>query len=238
VQLAPPPGSRPRPSDVAAALRSAQAELGHRPCVTVLGPHRRDEQGAASLAQWAAKGAHLLELDLLVEPGDHVGVRVPPGWTAAAVALAVWWRGAVVDLTADGDAHVAVVQEGHPVPRRVDEVLWVGDAADGSPIDPAAGEAWVQAVQAFPDQPPPTQAAAHRPALVADGTTWTQAELLAAAAALPEQGTLGLDADTTLSPSQQLAAVALRPLLVGRPTVVLRGRDRQAAAGERVTVWR
>jgi uncharacterized protein (TIGR03089 family) len=205
--------------------------------VTVLHPSRRDEQGVASLAQWAAKGAHLLELDLLLEPGDVLTLDVPAGWTAAAVALAAWWSGLVVDL--DGGGQVAVVEEGRTPPPGAEEVLWVGGQVDGAPSAPVPGDAWVHAVQSFPDQPPPPRSAPGLLAVVAGDTRWTQEELLAAATEeLPAEGTLGLDSATDLSPALTLAAVAVRPLVVGKPTVVLRGDDRAAAAGERVRSWR
>jgi hypothetical protein len=206
--------------------------------VTVLHPVRRDEQGVASLAQWAAKGAHLLELDLLLEPGDVLRLDAPTGWTAAAVALAAWWSGLAVDLDGTaGATPVAVVEEGREAPEDAEDVLWLGPEVDGTPTGPVGGEAWALAVQSFPDQPPPPRAAPDLVAVAADGRTWTHAELLAVAAELPPEGVLGLDEATSLPPVLQLTAVAVRPLLVGKPTVVLRHGDRTAAAGERVGAW-
>jgi uncharacterized membrane protein len=77
------------PADVADAIRVAAARSGHRPAVTVLRHGRRDEQGYASLARWAAKGAHLLEIECLLEPGERIRVGVGPDWTTAAVCYAV-----------------------------------------------------------------------------------------------------------------------------------------------------
>jgi hypothetical protein len=74
-------------------------------------------------------------------------------------------------------------------------------------------------------------------ALVAGGERWTHAELIAATEGLPGSGTLGIDGASSLPVGLALAAVAVRPLLVGKPTVVLRHHDRDAAAGERVTTW-
>ena len=238
---APGTGVHP-PANTATALRDAAERLGHRPAVTVLLPDGRQEQSVASLAQWAAKGAHLLELDLLLEPGDRLHLDVPASWPAAAVALACWWSGVV--LTLDGDAEVAVVQAGRDAPPGA-EVLRVGDRLDGAYDDTddtaGAGEPWVRAVQAFPDQPPTPRAGGELPALMADGSLRTQAQLLAAVAAGSDDadGPLGmavpldhrLDAD-------DLVDLALRPLLTGRPTVVARGVPRDAAAGDRVAVWR
>lgn len=244
------------PTDVASALRTALAELGHRPAVTVLSPRGREEQGVASLAQWAAKGAHLLELDLLLGPDEQVALDAPLSWTSAAVCLAAWWAGVAIDL--DGDAEVAVVHESRQ-PHGAADVLWLGDAVDGAPVGEVDGEPWVRAVQAFPDQPPAPQAEADRIALRSGARAWTQRELLAMAAELGADpaaeggrgsgddrgtsggsgasgGTLGLHADA-LDPVTGLVAVALRPLVTGRPTVVLQGVDRAAADGEKVRVW-
>jgi hypothetical protein len=240
MQLASPPARRPAPADLAAALAAARDELGHRPAITVLGPDRRDEQGVASLAQWAAKGAHLLALDLLLEPGDQLVLDAPLGWTCAAVAAAAWWHGVTVVLGGEDapGAPVAVVEEGREPPTDAEEVLWLGPEVDGAPAGEVAGEAWVHAVQTFPDQPPAPRASADLPALAVGDERWTQAELLALAAQLPNEGTFGLDDPPSLTRAEAFAAVAVRPLLVGRPTVVLRGVDRSAAEGERVSAWR
>ncbi len=72
-------------------------------------------------------------------------------------------------------------------------------------------------------------------ALEVDGRTWTHAELLAAAAALGD-GTLGLDADAA-DAATWVPALAVHPLVSGRPTVLLAGAPRSAAAGERVDSW-
>jgi uncharacterized protein (TIGR03089 family) len=237
VQLAAPTARRPLPGNLAEALHAARDALGHRPAVTVLGAQRRDEQGVASLAQWAAKGAHLLELDLLLEPGDVLTLDAPIGWTTAAVCLACWWSGITVSVGGPSGT-VAVLEEGRDPPPDADDVLWLGDAVDGAPTTEVDGEAWVHAVQTFPDQPPPPRATPDLPALVVAGRSWSQAELVRTAADLPSAGTLGLEDAEALPPATAIAALVVRPLLVGRPTVVLRGVDRDAAAGERVTVWR
>jgi hypothetical protein len=239
VQLGSLPARRARPPDLGAALRSARQELGHRPAVTVLRPERREEQGVASLAQWAAKGAHLLELDLLLEPGDVLALVAPLGWTSAAVALAAWWSGVAVTLDPElAGPTVAVVEEGRVPPAGAEEVFWLGAAVDGAPLGPVPGEAWVHAVQSFPDQPPAPRAAAELTAVVDRDRRWTHAELLALVEErLPDHGTLGLDGAEALPAPLALAAVAVRPLVVGRPTVVLRDVDRGRADGEKVAVW-
>lgn len=236
MQLSAPTASRPVPSDLAQAVRTAADELGHRPLVTVLSERGREEQSAVSLAQWAAKGAHLLELELLVEPGDTIALSAPPSWPSVAVCLAAWWSGVCVDL--DGAADVAVLHES--VPAREDaEVLWLGDAVDGSPVGEVMGEPWVRAVQTFPDQPPPARAAADLPALRSGDRTWTQRELLQEAAGVaggPATGTVGFEA-WQVDGVGALIALAVRPLVAHRPTVVLHGVDRLTAAGEKIKAW-
>jgi uncharacterized protein (TIGR03089 family) len=247
VQLGPPPGALDGAGDVPTALQRAVAALGNRPAVTVLSPRGREEQAVAALAQWAAKGAHLLEADLLLEPGDRLLVDAPWSWPTAAVCLAAWWAGVVVDLDGAAPVEVAVLDARASVPPGASgaEVLRVGDAITGAPLDDVPGEPWTTAVQAFPDQPPPPRADASSPALRHAGRTWSQAELLELARTLGD-GTLGLDGDRPVGAAAGdgpapavvgLVALVLRPLLTGRPTVVLRGVGREAAAGERVGRW-
>ncbi len=233
MQLGPAPVPPPASPDLAAALTAASRHLGHRPAVTVLRPNRRDEQGMASLAQWAAKGAHLLEADLLLEPGDRIRLDAPLSWTTAAVCLAAWWAGIAVSL--DGRAGVAIVHEARPAPTGDTDVLWLGDDVDGSPLAEVDGEPWVRAVQAFPDQPPPPRAGPDLPALVTAARAWTHAAVLEAAAGLGD-GTLGLDGAITDVATGTIAVTA-RPLVTGRPTVILDGVGRDAAWGERVATW-
>lgn len=257
MQLSPPTTDTPVPTDVATAVTLALAARGPGPAVTVVRPGRREEQGVASLAQWAAKGAHLLEAELLLTRGDRLHVDVAPGWPLAAVCLAAWWAGIAVDLT-DTRAEVAVVHEGRS-PRTGGDVLWTGDDLDGGPLGSAGGpggagtslggasdrasgsasgstgEAWVTAVQSWPDAPPPPGAAADAPALLAEGRTWTQRELLAEAATIG-RGRLGIEA-SRLDAITAVLTLAARPVATPHATVLLVGVDRDTAAGERVTTW-
>ena len=237
MQLTPPPAAAPAPTDVASAVTAALSSRGPAPAVTVLRPDRREEQGVASLAQWAAKGAHLLEAELLLQPGDRLHVDIAPGWPLAAVCLAAWWAGIAVALPgADGPAaEVAVVTEGRPAPAGAQEVLWVGDGIDGGPLGAVDGEAWPVAVQAWPDAPPPPGAAADRIALRTAEVTRTQAELLAEAAAIG-QGRLGVEV-ARLDAVTAALAIAARPVAGPHPTVVIDRVGREAADGERVRTW-
>lgn len=241
MELGGAPADGPVPSDVAEALRTGAARLGHRPAVTVLHADARYEQSGRSLTNWAAKGAHLLELDHLVGPGSTVRVTAPPCWTSASVALATWWLGGTVSLV-DGVAAAVTVgyrgATGEPDTGAAD--LLVGDGVDGAPLAADAdaappAPAWTREAQPMPDQPPVPQAGVERLALRTAERTWTQGQLLALARELGT-GTAGVEADRT-DPVTALVAVALRPLVTGFPTVVLRGVGREAAAGDKVRLW-
>lgn len=232
MQLSDAPGTLPEPDDLAAALRSAADRLGHRPAITVVRPDRRDEQGFTSLARWAAKGAHLLQLEALLDPGDRLRLHSPADWPAVAVCLAAWWLG--VHVTTDGDARVAVVHDSLHAPDDADEVYVVGDEVDGSPLGPAGHEPWAVAVQSFPDQPPDVGAAPDLPAAEAGNDSWTQAQLIAAAGRWGAEGPLGLERDEP--PSVWLPAI-VRPFVTGHPTVILAGTDHDVAGREGVRMW-
>jgi len=231
------------PADIAAALRAGAAALGHRPAVTVLHEAARYEQSAASIANWAAKGAHLLELDHLVGAGTPVGLLAPPCWTTAGAALAAWWLGAVVVLDAPGAVTVLYGDAGdgdhpgEPDGASLDPatVLVTGDGLDGAPLRAVDLPAWTREAQPLPDHPPAPQAAAQLAALRAGAQDRTQGALLAMARELGT-GTAGVEVGVT-DPGTALVATTLRPLLTGQPTVVLRGVGRDAAAQERVSVW-
>jgi len=232
VQLRPPTSDRPAPRDIAAALADAAGRLGHRPAVSVLLPTGRQEQSFTSLHQWAAKGAHFLELEAELVPGDRLALQASASWTTAAVLLAAWWAGVVVTLDADAPL---VVTDGALTPPAGSDVLWLGDGLDGAPTGDAA-VAWVRTVQAFPDQPPPPRGAADSPALERGGLLLNQAALLQRADDAVH-GALGIDA-TSGDPVQALIDLALRPLVTGYPTVVLRGVGRVTAHADRVAAWR
>lgn len=230
VQLGSGRPSGPPAEDVCEALRSGAAALGHRPAVTVLHPGARYEQSGASLANWAAKGAHLLELDHAVGPGSTVGLLAPPCWTTATVALSTWWLGATVALDAPGEP--TVVHQDAPIPPGAGAVLQLGDGLDGAPT--GGGDAWTRSAQLMPDHPPSARCTPTSPALTATGRSDTQRSLLALARTVPD-GRAGVDRST--DPVTALVAVALRPMVTGATTVVLRGVAREDAAAERVEHW-
>ncbi|MEX0868693.1 MAG: hypothetical protein WD011_03385 [Nitriliruptoraceae bacterium] len=226
---------------IAAAMIDAAARYGHAPAVTVRSATHRSEQSYAGLAQWVAKGAHLLE-SLVDEnsvvigngdatPGPRVGLDAPPSWIAASAALATWWIGGTITL--GGPAPIMIRDEHRARSSDANAAVFcVGAAIDGGPTGTCDGESWPQTVQPFPDNPPPPQFL--RTALRAE-TDHTPDDLLAIAA---DQGTgrAALRAGSTDAVTA-LVAVALRPLVIGRSTVVLDGVDDSAADEERVTTW-
>jgi uncharacterized protein (TIGR03089 family) len=235
VQLSARTPAPPPAEDLAGALRGAAGLLGHRPAVTVLRHDRRDEQGFASLLQWASKTAHWLGIEHGLAAGDRLALVGPPGWVPVAACLGAWWAGVAVATDA-GDAEVVLAHEHGDAASLGDaEVVSWGAAVDGSPVGASPHEPYAIAVQAFPDQPPAPAGAPDRPALVAGGRSWTHADLLAAARDLPD-GRLGL-AGVDVSPAVWVPALAVHPLTSGRPTVLLDGVDRGAAAGEKVDSW-
>ncbi|MFU8840471.1 MAG: hypothetical protein ACNA8R_07085 [Nitriliruptoraceae bacterium] len=253
MQLGDHAGAGTPPYDIADAVRRGGARLGHRPAVTVLHPGARYEQSGASLANWATKGAHLLELDHLVGPGGTVDLVAPACWTSASVALAAWWLGAAVHLdpaatvptgsaparsasrAAAGTAAVRVQHETVVGTAGGGTILLVGDGLDGGPTGSASAPVWTHEAQPMPDAPPPAAAGADRLALTSDVRRWTQRELLALADDLGD-GVLGVEVDR-VDPALALVATAVRPFLTGHATVVLRDVGRDAAVAERVSVW-
>jgi uncharacterized protein (TIGR03089 family) len=95
------------PADLfAAALRGAPAA----PLVTYYDDTtaERIELSAATLGNWVAKTANLLQDEFDVGPGSTVAVALPVHWQTAAVLLAVWSCGAtVLDTAAEDEGRLA-----------------------------------------------------------------------------------------------------------------------------------
>jgi uncharacterized protein (TIGR03089 family) len=68
----------------------------------------RVELSAATLGNWVAKTANLLQAEFDIERGRTVAVALPVHWQTAAVLLAVWSCGAtVLDTAAEDDGSLA-----------------------------------------------------------------------------------------------------------------------------------
>jgi hypothetical protein len=226
--------------DVPSAVRMMAQHAGHRPAITLLAATGRQEQSFTSVAQWVAKTSHWLELDLLLEPGDRVGLVGPPGWVPAVAALGAWWAGLVVVVGDEVGAADVIVAHADHVPTSDAEVVTWGWGFDGAPEGGSSGarEPFVHVVQPFPDAPPPPRGTADSPALISGedaASAQTQSNLLSQQATEPA-GTVGVPAETPAT--RWLPTTALRPLVTGRPTVLLApGVDRSAADGDRVSTW-
>ena len=96
------PARPPVPSDL---LASAVTRAPAAPLVTYYDDARgeRVELSAATLANWVAKTANLLQEEFDVGPESTVAVALPVHWQTAAVLLAVWSCGAAVLETAAED---------------------------------------------------------------------------------------------------------------------------------------
>ncbi|HEX5566291.1 MAG TPA: TIGR03089 family protein [Streptomyces sp.] len=84
-------------------LRSALAADAARPLVTFYddATGERVELSVATLANWVAKTANLLQDELSAEPGDRLALLLPAHWQTVVWLLACSSTGVVADLTAD-----------------------------------------------------------------------------------------------------------------------------------------
>ncbi|MCI0385491.1 TIGR03089 family protein [Streptomyces sp. CNQ085] len=89
-------------------LRSALAADAARPLVTFYddATGERVELSAATLANWVAKTANLLQGELSAEPGDRLALLLPAHWQTAVWLLACSSTGVVAELP-DGAAGTA-----------------------------------------------------------------------------------------------------------------------------------
>src|SRR2546423_15345338 len=78
-------------------LRTAAGADSARPFVTFYddATGERVELSVATLDNWVAKTANLLQDELAVEPGERVAVLLPAHWQAQGWLLACWSVGAV-----------------------------------------------------------------------------------------------------------------------------------------------
>jgi uncharacterized protein (TIGR03089 family) len=96
------PASRLSPADLLTATVRRDAAA---PLVTFYDDisGERTELSAATLANWVAKTANLLQEEFDVGPGSTVALALPVHWQTAAVLLGVWSCGAAVLDTAGED---------------------------------------------------------------------------------------------------------------------------------------
>ena len=245
----------PLPADLlAAALRRDPA----LPLITCYddAAGERVELSAATLANWVAKTANLLQDEFDVAPGGAVAVALPVHWQTAAVLLGVWSCGAaVVDTAAEDEGglsgvdvvlgtedRLAALEEEvgdaellglslHPLGMGMRD--YVGPARDFAVEVRAQGDRFVPYGAPGPDDP----------GLRAGGLELTLGGLVAAATELA--GRLGLQGgdrvlvdDATAAETGPVAWL-LAPLAAGASLVLCRFPDEERlvrrAADERVT---
>jgi len=218
----------------------------------------RVELSAATLANWVAKTANLLQDEFDVGPGSTVAVALPVHWQTTAVLLAAWSCGAaVLDTAAEDDDRLAgadvVLADRDRLPALEDAVgaggaellglslhpLGLGMTDYVGPARDFALEVRAHGDHFSPWQPPDPAA----PGLVTGGLTLALGGLVAAAGELasrldirPDDRVL-VDADTAAEAGP--VAWLLAPLVAGASTVLVRHPAVEGlahrAATERVT---
>ncbi len=233
--------------NIAALCRTRVADRGHAPFLTYYddASGERTELSYATFDNWASKTANLLNEELGVARGATVWLTVTDHWTGAVILVAAWKLGAAVgprwtpDATA---AEIIVVDEAtatttsHPASR----LLTLGRGIGGRTTAQVPGLAFGEEVSAFADDYDDPDVTLDDPALVMQGRTLRQGELLAAAASRRLHRD---DRLLTTRPLETEAAVVdglVAPLLVGASVVwsVATPADALArrASEERVTV--
>jgi len=173
--------------------RGALALGPSRPFLTYYDDHtgERVELSYATFDNWVAKTANLIQDELALAPGDEVAILLPTHWQTPIWLLACWTAGVVATVGEDPGAaeRAAAVVAG---PDRLQEALACkGERIAlalrplGAPF-PSVPQGFTDYAAVAPAQPdaftPYAPITADTPALVADGGSWTQGELVRDAA--------------------------------------------------------
>ena len=206
------------------------------------GPTRgeRIELSARVLVNWVAKAANLLTGELDVEPGDRVGLALPPHWRAAYWVLAGWSVGAHVVVGDLHEAPVVITDDPASVPAGPSVVAvtlpalaraWAGAPLPAHALDEAAAVTGQPDVFEPFDEPDPGA-----PAFTVAGSTVTYADLLAAARELASARgwQAGARVLTSSGPEDSMAGL-LAPLVVDGSIVLVRDPDPELARDRRRT---
>ena len=216
-------------------LRSALATDPARPLLTFYddATGERVELSAATLANWVAKTANLLQDDLAVEPGDRVALLLPAHWQTAAWLLACFSAGVVAAPGGD-PAQADVVVAGPDALEAARACRGERMALALRPLGarfPVAPEGFADYAVEVPRQgdhfAPYAPPAPDAPALaLADGTVLTGAGVVARARGTAQE--LGLTAGSRVLTGlgyddwAGLAAGLLAPLAAGGSVVLCR----------------
>lgn len=219
----------------AALLAAALAADGPRPLLTAYddATGERTELSVATLANWVAKTANLVQDELGVEGGATVAVRLPLHWQAVVWLHAAWAAGQAVDLDGRTPVDLVVVDHARADPGvAAGEVVSLGLGPMGLPR-PGSAPAYAgavdydRAVHGHGDRFTPLVAQTTAdPALRAGGRTVTAGELGAAAlAAPPLPAGARLLVTGPLRTVDDVVAALLVPLVSGAGTVLCRNLD-------------
>lgn len=251
----PAPNRRPTAQTPAAVFAAARQADPARPFVTYYddATGERVELSLASVDNWVAKTANLLQDGLATVPGERVALLLPTHWLGAVWMLAAWLAGLVVDLDDPTGAEVVVAGPDAldragaaggrdtvaltllPLGGRFTDPLPAGVLDYGVEV-PGHADAFVPYEMTGPDTD----------ALVAGGSRVTGRGLVARADARADELGLAtgdrLMTDTNPAGSDGHLDALLSPLLRRASVVLLRRPDvtvlARRAAEEKVTVQR
>jgi uncharacterized protein (TIGR03089 family) len=208
---------------VADLLRARLRVAGADPLVTYydVGKGERVELSAVTFANWVAKTANLLSLEVSTAPGDAVALPLalsaPGHWMTAIWEVALWQTGAYVDLTADAHERAAVVVCGpdwQPYAEATADVLACSlhpfATGLGAGLPPSVIDVDL-AIRAQPDSYTPVPVDPTAVAWVDGPHRWSQADLSAGPAG--STGTAG-SASATESPGRADSTAPTRRLIV------------------------
>jgi uncharacterized protein (TIGR03089 family) len=231
------------PATPAELLRSALAADAARPLVTYYddATGERVELSVATLANWVAKTANLIQDEIGAERGDRIALLLPAHWQTAAWLLACAATGAVAELDGDPAAATAVVSGPDGLDRASacpGERLALSLRPLGAPFPspPAGFTDYARAAPAQPDaftayDPPGPD----DPALVVGGRELSGGELVGLARAdAAERGLKPGDRLMSLLGYGSWAGVSaglFAPLAAGASVVLCRNAERLDEAG-------
>ena len=196
----------------------------------------RTELSGATVDNWVAKTANLLQDVLAVEPGGRVALALPAHWQAAVWLLACWAGGAVP---------VPLPDARHPAAEDADVLVLPLDAVDGAPAGPELVTLALRPL-ALPGPGVPPGVLDYDVEVRAGGDRFTPyVPLLPEAPALAVGATIRTAAQLGAAACRQAAAAALTPgdrVLVARAyddeRSVLAGLLAPLAAGSSIVLCR
>ncbi|MGH3500081.1 MAG: TIGR03089 family protein [Nocardioidaceae bacterium] len=170
------------PATVPSALAQALSADPSRPLVTFYddATGERIELSVATFDNWVNKLTNLYSDELMLDPGDAIGVQLPVHWQSTVILVAAWTAGLRATMPATSDAALHIVG---PDAVRRDEptgsqaMLATSLRPLGAPFDEPLPPGWLDFAREVPPQPD---------------------VLLAPAAATPEQVAINWSASETM----------------------------------------